>query len=90
VQLLGSTWLQLREVEVFDQNGVNVALNKIAAQSSLYMSHTPASKAVDGEKGIAFEYSTSITDWEQGKYHLRCNTHAHLMRWSELNLFFFA
>ena len=42
---------------------------KSATQSSLYQEWNPASKSVDGEKGIAFEYSTSITSWEQGKYH---------------------
>ena len=69
MQLLGGKWLQLREVEVIGQNGVNKALKKNATHSSLYQERTPASKAVDGEKGIAFEYSTSITSWEQGKYH---------------------
>jgi len=68
VQLLDSTWLQLREVEVIDQNSVNVALNKVATQSSTYGSHTPASKAVDGNKSIAFESTMSITNWEQGMY----------------------
>ena len=29
MQLLGGEWLQLREVEVIDQNGVNMALKKV-------------------------------------------------------------
>ncbi len=69
VQLLGQAILQLREVEVFNQLGFNVALNKIANQSSTYRSHTTASKAVDGNKSIAHEFSTSITNYERGKYH---------------------
>ena len=34
VQLEGTNYLHLREVQVFDQNGVNRALNKLATQSS--------------------------------------------------------
>jgi hypothetical protein len=72
VQLLGQAILHLREVEVFNEMGGNVALNKIATQSSTYGTNT-ASKAVDGDKSIAFEYSTSHTNYERGKYHLPCN-----------------
>ena len=34
VQLEGTNYLHMREVQVFDQNGVNVALNKVTTQSS--------------------------------------------------------
>ena len=67
MQLLGSAHLQLREVEAFNQMGDNVALNKIATQSSTWGSNT-ASKAVDGDKVIGPERSTSITNYERGKY----------------------
>ena len=66
VQLLGKAHLQLREVEVFNQMGGNVALNQIATQSSTYGANT-ASQAVDGDKSIAMEFTTSITEIEQGK-----------------------
>ena len=46
VQLDGRNYLHLREVEVFDQNGVNRALNKPATQSSL--DGGEATWAVDG------------------------------------------
>jgi hypothetical protein len=52
VQLEGTGYMHVREVQVIDNNGVNLALNKIASQSSLgsYPSGTtrPASNAVDG------------------------------------------
>ncbi len=61
VQLLGMNWLHLAEVEVFDQNSVNVALNKVATQSS---TACEASAAVDGDK----DYLTH-TRYDLGKYH---------------------
>jgi hypothetical protein len=51
VQLEGQNFLHLREVEVWDQNGTNVALNKTATQSSTYSTWgavRPASDAVNG------------------------------------------
>ena len=51
VQLEGSQYLHMSEVQVFDQNGSNVALNKPATQSSTYIENNlyyPASNAVDG------------------------------------------
>jgi hypothetical protein len=90
VQLLGGNWLQLREVEVFNQLGFNVALNKTAYQSSTYGSHTTASKAVDGNKNIAPEFSTSITNWQQGKYHSPCNILMHVFFNTLAQLFLFA
>ena len=49
VQLQGTNWLRLREVEVFDDKGVNLAFNKTATQSSTH-SADHASVAVDGEQ----------------------------------------
>ena len=75
VQLGGQNrwnYLHLREVEVWDQNGTNVALNKTAIQSSTfaeYGSTFPASNAVDGIVDISFE-DMSHTNFEQGEYHL--------------------
>jgi hypothetical protein len=51
VQLNNCGYLHLREVEVFDQNGVNVAFKKAAIQSSTYDDGHPASKAVNGYLG---------------------------------------
>jgi hypothetical protein len=51
VQLKGQNYLHLREVEVWDQNGTNVALNKTATQSSTFLfwgKGRPASDAVNG------------------------------------------
>ena len=52
VQLLGANYLHMREVQVFDNSGVNRALNKPATQSSTYILHSwgsdEASKAVNG------------------------------------------
>ena len=45
VQLLGTNYLHMREVQVFDTSGVNRALNKPATQSSF---SSPASNAVNG------------------------------------------
>ena len=57
MQLLGVEILNLREVKVFDQNGVvNVALNKAATQSSTYIGYDAnwdAANAVDGDTAIA-------------------------------------
>ncbi len=53
MQLNNCGYLHLREVEVFNQNGVNVALNKTAIQSSAYDGN-PASKAVNGNLGDLF------------------------------------
>jgi hypothetical protein len=36
VQLMGTNYLHMREVQVFDTSGVNRALNKLATQSSLW------------------------------------------------------
>jgi hypothetical protein len=50
VQLLGTNYLQLREVEVFDTSGVNRALNKPASQSSTdNLVLWSASNAVNGD-----------------------------------------
>jgi hypothetical protein len=61
VQLEGTNYLHMREVEVFDQSGVNVALNKTATQSSTVGSET-ASKAVNGNLN-----DRSHTDLNAGK-----------------------
>ena len=53
MQLEGTIFLHLREVQVYDTIGVNRALNKYATQSSTYIEHSwgpdPASKAVNGD-----------------------------------------
>ena len=63
VQLLGTNFLNLREVQVFDQNGVNRALNKPATQSSTTPGYE-ASKIVNGNLN-----DMSHTNWEAGMYH---------------------
>ncbi len=70
VQLDGQSWLHLREVEVWAKNGTNVALNKPANQSSIWVLNGlpyPASNAVDGVKDITFT-DMSHTLFDQGKY----------------------
>ena len=70
VQLMYCNFLHLREVEVFDQDDVNVALNKVATQSSLFynLPKFDASYAVDGDKSISDAHSMSHTNHECGKY----------------------
>ncbi len=66
IEIPRTEWLNLREVQVFDLNNTNVALNKIATQSS---EHNPqveaASEAVDGNL-----VSFSHTGYASGKYHI--------------------
>ena len=47
VQLEGSNYVHMSEMQVFDKNGINVALNKVATQSSTITGY-PASNAVNG------------------------------------------
>ncbi len=61
VQLEGTDNIALKEVQVFDKNGVNVALNKTATQSSTETG-SPPSKAVNGDLT-----DSSVTNWEAGK-----------------------
>ena len=61
VQLEGTDNIALKEVQVFNRNGVNVALNKTATQSSTETG-SPASKAVNGDLT-----DSSVTNWEEGK-----------------------
>jgi hypothetical protein len=51
VQLEGTNYVHMREIQVFDKNGVNVALNKNATQSgtTVWGDGGPASKAVNGD-----------------------------------------
>ena len=68
VQLEGTNYLHMREIQVFDKNGLNVALNKVATQSgtSEYpagVSH-PASEAVNG---IVTDFG-SLSGYQAGKY----------------------
>ena len=51
VQLEGSNYVHMREIQVFDKNGVNVALNMAATQSgtTVWGDGGPASKAVNGD-----------------------------------------
>lgn len=49
VQLVDKNYLMLAELQVFDSNGVNRALNKPATQSSTMFPGKPASNAVDGD-----------------------------------------
>jgi hypothetical protein len=68
VQVNGINFLHMREVQVFDMNGVNRALNKPANQSSTYTLHDwgsdPASKAVNGNLT-----DFSCTNFDEGTYH---------------------
>ncbi len=61
VQLEGTEYLNMREVQVFDQNGENVALNKAATQSTT-LTNYPASNAVNGNLN-----DFSATQLNQGK-----------------------
>ena len=65
VQLKGTNYLSLAEVQVFDHGNVNQALNKFATQSSTYSdsSHYPAPNAVNGN---LTDYTHTL--WEQGEY----------------------
>ncbi len=65
VQLDGRNYLQLGEVEVFDQNGHNRALNKLATQSSdmWFHGHGPLARAVDGRLDTISHF-----DINDGKY----------------------
>jgi hypothetical protein len=51
VQLEGTNYLHMREIQVFDKNGLNVALNKVANQSgtTFWGVAGPASDAVNGD-----------------------------------------
>ncbi len=64
VQLEGTNYLHMREVQVFDKNDVNVALNKVATQSSTIPSYQ-ASNAVNGNLLSNLVYSS--TQSNQGK-----------------------
>ena len=63
VQLTTTNILHMREVEVYNMDGVNVALNKAASQSSDMGSSWPASKGVDG----AINTGLTQTNREQGE-----------------------
>lgn len=78
VQLLGTDKLQLREVEVFDQSNVNVALKKVATQISTLDAYT-ASRAVNGDKTSNDFSHTDNVIVVQGKYHwiIGCNILMH-------------
>jgi hypothetical protein len=67
VQLAGTNYLNMDEVQVIDLNGVNVALNKPATQSSTFQLSGPASKAVNGVFNDQMDYS--ITKNEASTYH---------------------
>ena len=68
VQLEGTSMLSMREVQVFDNNGVNLALNKAATQSST--GEYPAgifhyaSKAVNGN---LTDFVGTLTGYEPGE-----------------------
>jgi hypothetical protein len=70
VQLEGTNYLHMREVQVFDTSGVNRALNKLATQSSTYFEHSwgsdPASKAVNGNLG-----DFSHTNYDAGMFTMK-------------------
>ncbi len=70
VQLEGQNYLHMREVEVWDQNGINVALYKVATQSSTAVES--ASKAVNG-----ILTDMSHTSFESGKYFVRTTYQLH-------------
>ena len=68
VQLEGTIFLHMSEVQVYDTSGVNRALNNPATQSSTYTGHNwgpdPASKAVNG---VLNDFS--CTNDDAGMYH---------------------
>ena len=66
VQLEGSNYVHMREIQVFDKNGVNVALNKNATQSgtTVWGDGGPASKAVNGD---VTDFG-SFSGYQAGKY----------------------
>jgi hypothetical protein len=64
VQLEGTNYLNMREVQVFDTSGVNRALNKLATQSSTTTPGDEASKAVNGNLN-----DNSHTNNDAGMYH---------------------
>ena len=66
VQLAGTNYLNMNEVQVIDLNGVNVALNKPATQSSTFGSYT-ASNAVNGRNYVSD--TGSMTNNEKSTYH---------------------
>ena len=68
VQLSGTNTLNIREVQVFDTNGVNRALSKPATQSSTRWPYF-ASKAVNGIITIDGHEDMSHTEYEAGMYH---------------------
>ncbi len=68
IELEGQNHLHMREVQVFDQNNVNRALNKTATQSSTAIDcgvNKPASNALNGNL-----MDISHTMFESGKYWL--------------------
>jgi hypothetical protein len=68
VQLEGRNFLHLREVEVYDQSGINRALNKPAAQSSTY---TYGDITIDARYAVDGSLETnSHTNQDNGKYHI--------------------
>ncbi len=54
--------LVMREVQVFDFDGVNVARNKAATQSNLYKGGSPASNAVDGDVNTISHTDNNISE----------------------------
>ena len=72
MQLSGTNILNIREVQVFDTNGVNRALSKPATQSSTYIVseyNFSASNAVNGIITIDGHEDMSHTENEAGMYH---------------------
>ena len=76
VQLEGQNYLHMREVQVWDQSGINVALNKTASQSSteFYLGSAirPASDAVNGVVNMT---DMSSTGFDLGKYRTTYQLH---------------
>jgi hypothetical protein len=90
VQLKGQNFLHMREVEVWDQNGTNVALNKTATQSSTWVQNGvtyPPSNAVDGVVNIAFT-DLSHTSFDQGEYHSLAHDLIRCISYDVLTFFF--
>ncbi len=69
VQLEGRNFLHIREVEVYDQNGVNRALNKPASQSSTYTyDYNGKTVTVDASYAVDGNWETnSHTNADNGK-----------------------
>lgn len=64
----GDAWLQIAQLQVFDDNGVNVALGKTASASSRYGGSSNPQIAIDGDANVRsypsiFHGGQASSDW---------------------------